>query len=141
MRKLPLLSEMEHITSKEFGENMDAILDRVTDEDIAFIIDHNSKSYVLCPANWFDLPEPKHLELIIKNAVRYVLSVDDSDLAETVQMIKETAPALSRECINSLIELVKGKGPDADHKEWCDLLLALKTSLPATEKEEDEYMP
>ena len=44
MRKLPSLSEMEHITSKEFGENMDAILDRVTDEDIAFIIDHNSKS-------------------------------------------------------------------------------------------------
>ena len=58
---------------------MDAILDRVTDEDIAFIIDHNSKSYVLCPASWFELPELKHLELMIKNAVRYVASVDDSD--------------------------------------------------------------
>ena len=134
MRKLPSLSEMEHITSKEFGEKMDAILDRVTDEDIAFIIDHNSKSYVLCPASWFEFPGLKHLELTIKNAVRYVLSVDDSDLAETVQMIKETAPALSPECINSLIELVKGKDAGTAHKEWSELLLALKTALPSTEK-------
>ena len=44
MRKLPSLTEMEHITSKEFGENMDAIMDRVTAEDIAFIIDHHSNS-------------------------------------------------------------------------------------------------
>ena len=29
---------MEHITSKEFGEN----------------IDHEDKSYVLCPARWFE---------------------------------------------------------------------------------------
>lgn len=29
MRKIPAVSEMEHITSKEFGENMDAILERV----------------------------------------------------------------------------------------------------------------
>ena len=43
MRKLPSLTEMEHITSKEFGERMDAILDRVIKEDIAFIIDHNSQ--------------------------------------------------------------------------------------------------
>ncbi|MGP1543815.1 MAG: hypothetical protein ACTTIO_02500 [Candidatus Fimenecus sp.] len=87
MRKLPSLTEMEHITSKEFGENMDAFLDRVTDEDIAFIIDHNSKSYVLCPASWFELPELKHLELMIKNAVRFVAIIDDSELTETVQMV------------------------------------------------------
>ena len=47
MRKLPTVSEMEHITSKEFGENMDAILERVSKENIALIIDHEDKSYVL----------------------------------------------------------------------------------------------
>lgn len=76
MKKLPSLTEMEHITSKEFGENMDAILDRITDEDIALIIDHNSKCYVLCPASWFDLRELKHLELMVRNAVRFVVSVE-----------------------------------------------------------------
>ena len=40
MRKIPAVSEMEHITSKEFGENMDAILERVSKENIALIIDH-----------------------------------------------------------------------------------------------------
>ena len=32
MRKLPSVSEMEHITSREFGANMDAILESVTIE-------------------------------------------------------------------------------------------------------------
>ena len=49
MRKLPSVSEMEHITSKEFGENMDAILDRVLKEDIALVIDHENKSYAFKP--------------------------------------------------------------------------------------------
>lgn len=40
MKKLPAVSEMEHITSREFGENMDAILERVAKEDVALIIDH-----------------------------------------------------------------------------------------------------
>ena len=45
MRKLPAISEMEHITSKEFGEHMDTIIDRVTREDIALAIDHEDKSF------------------------------------------------------------------------------------------------
>lgn len=141
MRKLPSLSEMEHITSKEFGENMDAILDRVTDEDIAFIIDHNSKSYVLCPASWFELPELKHLELMIKNAVRYVASVDNSDLTETVQMVKDVAPALSPECIGSLLELINGRNATAGDNEWDELRQALEAALPTAEKRNDENIP
>lgn len=66
MKKLPAVSEMEHITSKEFGENMDAILERVAKEDVALIIDHAGKSYVLCPARWFELPELMQLEVMVK---------------------------------------------------------------------------
>lgn len=134
MKKLPSLTEMEHITSKEFGENMDAILDRITDEDIALIIDHNSKSYVLCPASWFDLRELKHLELMVRNAVRFVVSVDNSDLTETVQMVKDVAPALSPECIGSLLDLVKDKDTDAANKEWGELRRTLESALPTTEE-------
>ena len=46
MRKIPAVSEMEHITSKEFGENMDAILERVSKENIALIIDHEDMMYL-----------------------------------------------------------------------------------------------
>ena len=69
MRKLPAVSEMEHITSKEFGENMDAILERVAKENIALIIDHDDKSYVLCPARWFDVPELTQLEVIVMGKI------------------------------------------------------------------------
>ena len=138
MRKLPSLSEMEHITSKEFGEKMDTILDRVTDEDIAFIIDHNSKSYVLCPASWFELPDMKHLELMIKNAVRYVAAVDDANLKETLDMVREMLPALSAGCIWYLLDIIKDKHGDADGKEWVTMKLILKAALPTAEKEENK---
>lgn len=138
MRKLPSVSEMEHITSKEFGENMDTILDRVVAEDIALIIDHESKSYVLCPARWFDLLELPHLELMIKNAVRYVAGVDSTDLQQTHDMLRELLPALSDECILQLIELIRGKSVDSDNKQWLDMELLLKAALPQTEKEDKE---
>ena len=112
MRKLPAVSEMEHITSKEFGENMDAILERVAKENIALIIDHDDKSYVLCPARWFDVPELTQLEVIVKNAVRYVSEVNDSDLAETAQTVKDLAPILSPACITMLLEIIVSKISD-----------------------------
>ena len=135
------------VNKLRFGEErildqvMDAILDRISNEDIALIIDHNSKSYVLCPANWFDLRELKHLELMVRNAVRFVVSVDNSDLTETVQMVKDVAPALSPECIGSLLELVNGGDAKAGDNEWDELRQALEAALPTAEKRNDENIP
>jgi hypothetical protein len=36
MKRLPDLSDMEHVSSAEFGEKMDAILDRIIADDILF---------------------------------------------------------------------------------------------------------
>ena len=128
MRKMPSVSEMEHITSKEFGEKMDAVLERVSKEDIALIIDHEGKSYVLCPARWFELPELKQMETMVKNAVRYVAEVDDSDLAETFQVVGEFAPALSEECIGTLLEIIKS-GASNDCDEWHAIEQILENAL------------
>lgn len=134
MRTLPSLSGMEHITSKEFGECMDAILDRIAAEDIAMIIDHESNSYVICPASWFELPVAKHVECMIKNAVRYVVTVDDTDLNETLDMVREFLPALSAECISQLLEIVKSKHENTDNKKWINMKLILGAALPTAEK-------
>ena len=104
MKRLPNLSEMEHVTSAEFGEKMDAILDRIIADDIAMVIDHNDKSYVICPAHWFDLPDMKHIETLLKNAVRYASNSEDSDREETVEMVREFLPVLSGEFIETLIQ-------------------------------------
>lgn len=136
MKKLPVVSEMEHITSKEFGESMDAILERVAKEDVALIIDHAGKSYVLCPARWFEVPELTQLEVMVKNAVRYVSEVDDSDLAEIAQTVKELAPILSPACIATLLKIIMGKISDGCGGAWCEMKQALEDALTKEHKEE-----
>ena len=136
MRKLPAVSEMEHITSKEFGENMDAILKRVAKEDVALIIDHEDKSYVLCPARWFEVPELTQLEVMVKNAVRYVSEVDDSDLAETAQTVKELAPILSPACITMLLKIITNRIFVGSGGAWCEMKQALEDALTKENKEE-----
>lgn len=136
MRKIPAVSEMEHITSKEFGENMDAILERVAKENIALIIDHADKSYVLCPARWFEMPELTQLEVMVKNAVRYVSEVDDSDLAETAQTVKELAPILSPACITMLLKIITNRIFVGSGGAWCEMKQALEDALTKENKEE-----
>ena len=136
MRKLPTVSEMEHITSKEFGENMDAILERVAKEDVALIIDHANKSYVLCPTRWFEVPELTQLEVMVKNAVRYVSEVDDSDLAETAQTVKELAPILSPACITMLLKIITNRIFVGSGGAWCEMKQALEDALTKENKEE-----
>lgn len=136
MRKLPTVSEMEHITSKEFGENMDAILERVAKEDVALIIDHAGKSYVLCPARWFEVPELTQLEVMVKNAVRYVSEVDDSDLAETAQTVKELAPILSPACITTLLKIITNRIFVGSGGAWCEMKQALEDALMKANKED-----
>ena len=136
MKKLPAVSEMEHITSKEFGENMDAILERVAKEDVALIIDHEDKSYVLCPARWFEGPELTQLEVMVKNAVRYVSEVDDSDLAEAARTVKELAPILSPACITMLLKIITNRIFVGSGGAWCEMKQALEDALTKENKEE-----
>lgn len=136
MRKIPAVSEMEHITSKEFGENTDAILERVAKEDVALIIDHAGKSYVLCPARWFEVPELTQLEVMVKNAVRYVSEVDDSDLAETAQTVKELAPILSPACITMLLKIITNRIFVDSGGAWREMKQALEDALTKENKEE-----
>lgn len=136
MKKLPAVSEMEHITSREFGTNMDAILERVAKEDVALIIDHAGKSYVLCPARWFEVPELTQLEVMVKNAVRYVSEVDDSDLAETARTVKELAPILSPACITMLLKIITNRIFVDSGGAWCEMKQALEDALTKENKEE-----
>ena len=137
MRKKPAVSEMEHITSKEFGENMDAILERVSKENIALIIDHAGKPNVPCPARWSEEPELTHQEVMAKNAERNVSEVDDSDLAESARSVKERAPILSPACISTLLKIIMGKISDGCGGAWCEMKQALEDVLAMTNKESE----
>lgn len=55
LKKIPSTSEMQHFTAEEFSARMDEILDTITKEDTAYIIDTDKGPYVICPAHWFDI--------------------------------------------------------------------------------------
>lgn len=136
MGKLPKLSEMEHVTSKDFGIKMSHIMDRVLAEDIGIIIDDETKSYVLCPANWFEIPEAEHLETMIKNAVRYTAMLDESDIAATADMVHEFLPVLTNACIASLLDAIEHRNTDMQSDQWQEMKAFLEKTLTTTEKED-----
>lgn len=59
----------------------------------------------------------------------YVTEVDNSDLKETTRTVKELAPALSPECIVTLLEIIKGRISDDCRSEWHEMGQALKKTL------------
>ena len=136
MRKLPDISEMEHITSKEFGEHMDTIIDRVTREDIALAIDHEDKSFVICPASWFDLPEMKHVENMLKTAVKYAKVMEENDLKETIETIQEFSCFASEDCLHKLLAIALERQADSTNSLGVELVATLKEALETVKKKE-----
>ena len=77
---------------------------------------------------------------MVKNSVRYVAEIDDSDLAETVQMVKELASGLSPECMITLLEIIKCKISN-DRGEWHEMEQALKNALSREDSERGAESP
>ena len=115
---------------------MDTIIDRVTEEDIALAIDHEDKSFVICPASWFDLPEMKHIETVLKNALKYARVMDEYDLKETIETVREFSCFVSEECLNELIKIAVEGQADSTNPLWVELVATLKEALEPVKKKE-----
>lgn len=55
---------LEHISSKDFCDRMDEILDQISKDDIAMIIDHGDKSYLIMPFEWSGYPTKAEMSLL-----------------------------------------------------------------------------
>ena len=54
MRKIQPVDSMERISRQYLVENMDEILDRITNEDIGMVITEDGKDdLVICPYSWY----------------------------------------------------------------------------------------
>ncbi len=71
-RTLPI-EEMPRVTRQEFCDRMDSILDDVSRNDTAYIITHEARDLVLCPASWFENRLDHDFDTIIICAVRYAM--------------------------------------------------------------------
>ena len=79
----PTTAEMKHYTAEEFCADMDAILETITREDTAYIIDAEKSSYVICPAHWFDLLNRRESNYLATYTVQYAL-LQNRETAELV---------------------------------------------------------
>lgn len=79
----PLTAEMKHYSAEEFCANMDDILDTITRENTAYVIDTEKGSYVICPAEWFDLDFRRESNFLATYTVQYAL-MQNKETAETV---------------------------------------------------------
>lgn len=68
------LADMEHVLASELADHLDDYLDRCSAENIGFIVDTDKKSYVLCPARWFDYTCDDDFGTIVNAALRYSIN-------------------------------------------------------------------
>lgn len=71
---LKKIEELPRISRNQFCEDMDAVLDKVSEENTAYVLTEDGKpDLVLCPAAWFDFIYDDDFGCIINSAVRYAL--------------------------------------------------------------------
>ena len=87
------IDKLEHISSEEFGRNLDAITDRITREDIAMVIDHGDKSFVIHPAHWLLPCSQEQFDTLVTCTVRYLMSTKGNTSAW--QTVLSSLPWLS----------------------------------------------
>lgn len=83
LKERPSTKEMKHYSAEEFCKNIDCILETITREDTAFIIDTEKGQYVICPAHWFDMMRLRESNFLATYSVQYALT-QNRETAELV---------------------------------------------------------
>lgn len=120
------LADMEHISSTELADHLDEYLDRCSAENIGFIVDTDKKSYVLCPARWFDYTIDEDFGVIVNAALRYAIGRHSYLPSTVVDFIRKYMPLLDDRTLHVICtdiekELLSPEGV-ADPGMWKNLL-------------------
>ena len=145
----PTTAEMKHYTAEEFCADMDAILETITREDTAYIIDAEKGSYVICPAHWFDLLNRRESNYLATYTVQYAL-LQNRETAELVcadvrrRMYRFSYGTLEK-MIDDVTAFLKENPDNEAAAAWSSLVLDLQTEMESIdtvpfELTIDEYM-
>ena len=136
MPRIPTIAEMEHFTAEQFGADMDHILDRVSKENTAFIIDSKEASYVLCPASWIDPVEEVQTADLLRSSLKLAVSSDLSSQAEVVAaakpMIQRLSPASALQIRDDLNRAFQDSASDVASS-WQRIRDILFSDMPASD--------
>ena len=80
------LESMERISRQALADDLDAVLERISCENIGLVItDEGKDDLVLCPASWFDLDYVDDFSCVINCALRYAMRTEDEESAAVIQ--------------------------------------------------------
>lgn len=83
------LESMERISRQALADDLDAVLERVSRENIGLVItDEGKGDLVLCPASWLDLDYVDDFSCVINSALRYAMRNEDEESAAVVQYLR-----------------------------------------------------
>ena len=91
-KRMPILQpleSMERISRQALADDLDAVLERVSREDIGLVITNEGKDdLVLCPASWFDLDLVDDFDCVINCALRYAMRTEDTESSAVLQYVR-----------------------------------------------------
>lgn len=128
---------MERISRQHLCDNLDSILETVSQENIGFVItDAGKDDLVLCPASWLSPLVSEEFGCIVNSAVRYSLGRDTymPDVAD--QFILDHMNLLDLRTVTVMYRDIQKALEDENlpHREtWVSLMYALETRLKRKE--------
>lgn len=127
------IEELPRITAEELCGDLDAILDKVSKEKVAYVITQKDKSdLVLCPSEWFDVRFDEDFQLILLSAVRYCFRRDTYMPSVTADFIRRNIHLTEKTIfllIRDITEALKQEtlfGEMAQKDLWEQLLVDIK---------------
>ena len=128
---------MERISRQHLCDNLDSILETVSQENIGFVItDAGKDDLVLCPASWLSPLVSEGFGCIVNSAVRYSLGRDTYMPDVAVQFILDHMNLLDLRTVTVMYRDIQKalENENLPHREtWVSLMYALETRLKRKE--------
>lgn len=128
---------MERISRQHLCDNLDSILETVSQENIGFVItDAGKDDLVLCPASWLSPLVSEGFGCIVNSAVRYSLGRDTYMPDVAVQFILDHMNLLDLRTVTVMYRDIQKalESENLPHREtWVSLMYALETRLKRKE--------
>lgn len=140
LNKRQSVSEMKHYTIEEFCADADAIMESVSRENTAYILETPQDQYVLCPASWVFPVFEREANYLAPYTVRYALDQNPETAELVCADIRRRMSAFSYGTIEKMIDditayLIVNKRPETAPV-WEQLCEDLKEELKRTDTEE-----
>ena len=145
--KMPILQpleSMERISRQVLADDLDAVLERVSLEDIGLVItDEGKDDLVLCPASWFSFDYVEDYFCVVNCALRYAMRTEDEESEAVIQCARRHYRLFDERTLSVAVtdlerELKEPIAPLKKPQIWSELLEIFQQRLEELRKASSE---